>query len=218
MKAFALAAEAGYGMELDVQLSRDGQLVVFHDDTLERVCGVPGRVDAMDWAQLRCLRLCGTEERIPLLAEVLGVVDGRTPLIVELKAGTRNRELCQKTRALLDSYRGDVCVESFHPGIVAWFRFHAPDYLRGQLAMPAGRYVLAGHSRVRSFVLGNTLCNFWGKPEFIAYALGPRPLAVRIAEGMGAMKVGWTARDSAAERGRDAVIFEYYRPAIRYRR
>ncbi len=218
LAAFRAAAAAGYGMELDVQLSRDGRVVVFHDDTLERVCGVEGRVEDQSWDALRRLRLCGTEERIPLFSEVLAAVDGAVPLIVELKSGSRNRELCEKTRAMLDGYRGDACVESFHPGIVAWFRFHAPEYLRGQLAMPAGRYVNAGHSRASAFVLGNTFCNFLAKPEFIAYALGPRPLAVRTAERMGAMRFGWTSHNPAAEKGRDAVIFEYYRPAARYRR
>ena len=62
LAAFALAAEAGYGMELDVQLSRDGQVVVFHDDDLRRVCGRDARVDELDLAELQTLSLCGTED------------------------------------------------------------------------------------------------------------------------------------------------------------
>ena len=140
LAAFRRAVEAGYGMELDVQLSRDGQVVVFHDDDLKRVCGVDAPVDALDYAELQALPLCGTGERMPLFSEVLQLVDGRTPMIVELKNGRRNRELCEKTLALLRAYSGPCCIESFNPMIVSWFRFHAPDLLRGQLAMPPQHY------------------------------------------------------------------------------
>ena len=80
LPAFRAAAEAGYGVELDIQLSRDGQVVVFHDDTLDRVCGVHGRVDEFTFEELRGMRLCGTQETIPLLTEVFEVMGGRTPM------------------------------------------------------------------------------------------------------------------------------------------
>ena len=215
LAAFRAAVEAGYGMELDVQLSRDGQVVVFHDDDLNRVCGRGARVDELDLAELQTLPLCGTEERIPLFSQVLNTVGGRTPLIVELKSGQRNRELCEKTLALLRGYRGAVCVESFDPRIVAWFRRHAPDLLRGQLAQPPELYKEL--PAIPRFILGNTLLNFLSRPQFIAYRIGPRPLPVRLAELMGAMRVGWTSHDPESERGRDAVIFEFYRPGTFYR-
>ena len=214
LAAFGRAAEAGYGMELDVQLSRDGQVVVFHDDDLLRVCGREERVEALTWPELHALSLCGTEERIPLFSQVLDLVDGRTPLIVELKSGKRNRELCRKTLALLRGYSGEACVESFDPRIVAWFRFHAPELLRGQLAQPPELY--KSKAPAARFLLGNTLLNFLSRPQFIAYKIGPRPLAVRLAELLGAMRVGWTSHDPENERGRDAVIFEFYRPETRF--
>ena len=216
LAAFRAAAEAGYGIELDVQLSRDGQVVVFHDADLRRLCGVDQRVDALNWTELRGMRLQGSDAHIPLFSEALQAVDGRVPLIVELKPGSRDRELCEKTRALLDRYNGDVCVESFSPKIVSWFRFHAPELLRGQLSMPRWRFRQEGFSPVQSIVLSGTFLNFLAKPEFIAYSLGPRPLPVRIAQRFGALRFGWTAHSPAAERGHDAVIFEYYRPRTRY--
>ena len=97
LAAFERAASAGYGMELDVQLSRDGEVVVFHDDDLKRVCGVEAKVADLTLEELRKLRLCGTEETIPLFSEVLKCVRGRGALIVELKNGKRNKELCEKT-------------------------------------------------------------------------------------------------------------------------
>ena len=140
IEAFRLAARQGYGIELDVQLTKDGHVVVFHDDTLDRVCGVEGRVDEMTYGELCKLRLCGSEYSVPLLSEVLAVVRGRGPIIVELKPGKRNKELCRRTYEVLSAYRGEVCIESFHPMIVSWFRFHAPEFIRGQLAMPANGY------------------------------------------------------------------------------
>ena len=217
MKAFALAAEAGYGMELDVQLSKDGQVVVFHDDTLDRACGVAARVDELDYAALRTLSLFGTEEHIPLFSEVLALVNGRTPLIVELKNGHSNDELCEKTYAMLRKYPGAYCIESFNPLIVAWFRFHAPAVLRGQLAQLPDEYVRAGRSVTEGVIMGNTLLNVAARPQFIAYRIGPKPLSVRFAERLGAMPVGWTSHSRDSEAGRDAVIFEYYKPDIRYK-
>ena len=216
IEAFRLAARAGYGIELDVQLSRDGQVVVFHDDTLERVCGVEGRVDEHDYASLSRMKLCGQNTGVPLLSEVLAVIRGRGPVIVELKNGRRNRELCEKTYALLENYRGDVCVESFNPFIVMWFRVHARDLLRGQLAMPGGKYPET-MPRMQRFLLSHVLLNCFSRPHFIAYRIGYRPPTVRLAELLGALRFGWTSHEPRNEKGRDGVIFEYYKPSLKYR-
>lgn len=214
LAAFEAAAVRGYGIELDVQLSKDGQVVVFHDDTLNRVCGVDARVDELTYEELQKLRLCETEQTIPLFSEVLACVDGRGPLIVELKHGKRNRELCEKTYALLKDYTGDYCVESFQPGIVAWFRFHAPKVLRGQLAMPAKYY--KGIPKIMGGMMGNCMMDFISRPQFIAYCIGEKDFGVKLAEKMGAMRVAWTSHDRRNEEENDAVIFEFYRPEIRY--
>lgn len=211
LAAFDRAASYGYGIELDVQLSKDGQVVVFHDDTLERVCGVSARVDELSFAELRELRLCGTEEKIPLLSEVLKTVRGRGALIVELKNGNRNKELCQKTYALLRRYTGDYCIESFNPFIVRWFRKNAPEVVRGQLANPPEGYN-GEVNPVTAFLLSNVLLNFLARPQFIAYKIAPKPFPVRLCEALGAMKVCWTSHEWANEKGNDTVIFEFYKP------
>lgn len=215
LEAFRQARDAGYGIELDLQLSRDGEVVVFHDDTLERVCGVEGRVDELDCAQLRELSLCGTEQRIPLFGEVLELVNGSVPLIVELKNGKRNKELCQKAYDLLSGYRGDYCIESFNPLIVAWFRRNAKDVLRGQLAT-----VYADYEDIKkplALVLSRCLLNVLSRPHFIAYRIGRKPLTVRLSEALGAMKLGFTSRAEENEASLDAVIFEHYRPRLKYK-
>lgn len=218
LSAFRRAVEAGYGIELDIQLSRDAEVVVFHDDTLDRVCGVQGRVDAFDLAALRQMRLCGTGEGIPLFSEVLAAVDGRAPLIVELKSGPRNRLLCEKALALLRGYQGDFCIESFDPRIVRWFRKNAPDLLRGQLSGPPHTFDTL--PAVGGFVLGNLLSDLICRPQFVAYDNKPKPFLVRLACRMGAARVVWTAREEADHQRlcgeNDAIIFEFYRPDPRF--
>ena len=216
LPAFRRAAKEGYGIELDVQLSKDGEVVVFHDDTLDRVCGVHARVDELTLSELRDLRLCGTDEEIPLFSDVLASIRGCEALIVELKNGSRNRELCEKTLRCLTDYHGNVCIESFNPLIVAWFRFHAPDLVRGQLATSLKDYRESGITGVRAFVLHNTFLNFLARPQFIASRIGYRPPPVRLCTAMGALNIGWTSHEPRNEKGRDAVIFEFYRPRQRY--
>ena len=223
LPAFAAAAEKGYGMELDIQLSLDGEVVVFHDDTLARMCGIGGRVDAFPLARLREMPLAGTAERMPLLTEVFDTVAGKAPIIIELKTGPRNEELCRKGLALMRAYQkqygGAFCVESFDARIVAWFRKNAPDILRGQLtdsprALGSGRPVL-------DFIAGNLLSNVIARPQFMAHGPGRKTALTRFAEACGAMPVYWTARpgdDAAAlEEYYDAVIFEHYAPKPKYK-
>ncbi len=218
LEAFRLAAEMNYGIELDVQLSKDGQVVVFHDDTLDRVCGVHGRVDEFDYSELKEMKLCGSRWGIPLFSEVLHTVNGRGPIICELKRGRHNRELCRKTYDLISSYRGEICIESFDPTIVAWFRFHARDLVRGQLAMPASEYPDdTPGGKVFSFLASRTLLNFLGRPQFIAYKIGKQPPAVRMAQLLGAMRVAWTSHEPRNEHGKDCVIFEFYKPRLQFK-
>lgn len=221
LPAFAAAVEHGYGMELDVQLSQDGRVMVFHDDTLDRVCGVHGRVDAFSFDALREMRLCGTKETLPLFTEVLDLVDGRTPIIVELKTGPRRVELCEKVLPLLQNYDGPTCIESFDPRIVAWFQKNAPAILRGQLSDSRKSFCAEGHPRLQAFVLGNLFSNVLARPHFIAYGPGKKSAWVKLAEAMGALRVCWTVRDTdeitAKEAENDAVIFEFYTPEPKFR-
>lgn len=214
LAAFAAAMQNGYGVELDVQLTADNEVVVFHDDTLERLCGLEARLSDLSWGELQGLRLAGTEERIPLLSEILELLGSRTPIILELKKGPRSPLLCEKTLAILDRFRPMVCIESFDPRIVRWFRLNAPDLLRGQLSAPAKEL---DTNPLLAFCLSKLLCNFLGRPHFIAYQTGKKPRSLRLCQKLGAMLVLWTAHDWDAEKEADAVIFEYYRPRRKYK-
>ncbi len=174
MKAFRAALEHNYGIELDVHLTKDRYPVVFHDDTLDRMCGHPGTIERMTLSELQSCRLLGTDEPIPLLRDVLSLVDGQVPLLVELKIPTHSLSICRKTYELLKEYHGDYLVQSFHTMGIHWFRLHAPDVLRGQLS--------SGLTKKKSkepwllkFSVEHLLLNLLGRPDFISYKLDDLP-------------------------------------------
>ncbi len=216
LTAFRLAAENGYGAELDVQLTKDGYVVVFHDDTLDRVCKVHGLVSDYTLNELREMRLYGTEEKIPLFTDVLEAFGkGNGPLIVELKTGKRNAELCEKTRVILSKYKGVFCIESFDPTIVLWFKKNAPEIFRGQLATMKEDY--EGQKWPLPTLLSNCCFSFLNQPDFIAYRNCERPKAVLRARKKGVLLVAWTSHEPEVDQVKnDAVIFEYYRPEPRF--
>lgn len=217
LPAFAAAAEAGYGIELDVHLTRDDVLVVFHDDTLERMCGVPDRVEEKTLKELQQLRLSGSGESIPTLDQVLETVAGRVPLIVEIKADKRLTELCRRTRERLRAYGGAYCVESFHPLAVRWFRKNAPEVIRGQLAYGLGMKRAQGkRNGALDLFLASLIGNTLGRPDFVAYDEASAGLPPRLTRLMGAHPVAWTVRDPARMRALrkcyELQIFEGFLP------
>ena len=217
LAAVVNACEHGYGMELDVQLSRDGKVVVFHDDTLDRMCGVNSRVNELTYDELSELSLAGTDQSIPLFAEVLKTVSGKGPLIVELKTCSKRAELCRKTYDLLKEYKGEYCIESFDPFIVRWFKKNAKHIFRGFLSQPPKNYGDSFKDKVTGTLLGRLLFNFLARPEFIAYKIGKKPLPVRLCLSLGAVPVAWTSHDPKSEKDHDVVIFEHYEPKILFK-
>ena len=195
LAAFRRAAERGYGAELDVRLTKDGRLAVIHDATLERMCGVPGRVADWTAAELSALRLGDTEERVPFLEEVLPLFAGRAPLIVELKTDRRNAAaLARKTVECLDRFSIDYCVESFDPRPLLWLRRHRPDILRGQLSQNFWRHG-SGQNLWNRLALTNLFYNVFTRPDFTAYRFRDRErLAVRLCRRWDMRMAYWTLR------------------------
>lgn len=218
--AFQKAVEHGYGIELDIQFTKDEKIVVFHDDTLNRVCGIDNRVDAYTYEELRQFSLCNTNEQIPLFEEVLATVNGKVPLIVELKNGPKNSLLCQKAYEMLKSYSGDFCVESFQPLIVAWFKKNAPEIVRGQLSAGPEEFKKQ-LSKFQAYALSRVLTNAIARPNFIAYHKQKNSWLVKLSEYLGAIPVVWTVRDNDDivfyEKSNTMVIFEFYHPKPRYK-
>ena len=216
LAAFRAAAEWGYGVELDVRITRDGVAVISHDGNLLRMTGADLTVEEADWADIASLRLGGTEEGVPRFSEVMDILcRASVPVIVEVKQPPKGRReaLCREVLSVLDAHDGAFCVESFDPMIVRWFRRHAPDILRGQLT--SQRRDLAA-SPVIGFLASRVMFNFLSRPQFIAHRVGKKAAAVRIAEALGAMRVCWTAHDRREEERNDAVIFEHFHPPVRY--
>ena len=112
MAGFKAAVEAGYGIEFDLQLTKDKKVVVHHDRSLKRVCGADVSIGDLTYKELQQYRLQNTEERVPLFSDVLALVDGRTPLIIELKHYDDADLLCPLVWELLRNYKGPYCVES----------------------------------------------------------------------------------------------------------
>jgi len=169
MSAFRKAVEAGYGIELDVQLTRDKVAVVFHDATLKRVCGAEGKVSDFTYEELLQFSLCGTSEKIPRFEEVLRMTDGRVPMIIEYKAPGVDVEVCPVADALLQKYRGAYCIESFNPMVLVWYRRHRKHVMRGQLSTSYTKDGEKGYPGGVLWLMHHLLFNFLTKPDFIAY-------------------------------------------------
>lgn len=226
MAAFRRAREHGFGVELDVHLTADGELVVIHDSDISRMCGRAGIVERMTLTELSECRLAGTAEAIPTFDEALGVFEcdptGESELppfvIVELKTLDGNfAELAEKAMACLDAHLVRFCVESFDCRAVAWLRENRPDVIRGQLAQNfLGDRELPAYLRVGgTFLAGNAAA----RPDFVAYRFSDRDNpAVRLSCGvLGAHLVAWTIRSEeelrAAEAEGAVAIFEGFLPA-----
>lgn len=169
MVAFELAVKEGYGIELDVQLSRDNIPVVFHDFSLKRMCGLDKEVNELTFAELKNLHLSNSKESIPSLNEVLNLVKGQVPLIIEFKTHNNNTSLCEITTPILDNYNGIYCVESFNPYILIWYKKNRPHIVRGQLSTNFLRNGFKKNNKILNFALQNLLFNFITKPDFIAF-------------------------------------------------
>lgn len=168
LRAFSLAVERGYGIELDVQLTKDNVPVILHDYNLKRACNIDLKVSEHDYRELEQFCLYNSAEKIPTLPEVLDVVGGKVPLIIELKIPWKADRLCGIVSEILKSYHGIYCIESFNPFGLRWYRRHEPKVVRGQLSTDFIKEKTEG-SKLQYFVLKHLLLNFYTKPDFIAY-------------------------------------------------
>lgn len=205
MAAFRAAIAAGAGIECDLRLSCDGFPVVFHDSSLQRLCGIEAETETVKAAALMALALAGTGERIPSIGPLLDLAGRDTPLLLELKvrAGSPPRPvdlLCRAVAQQLAGHRGPVGVMSFDPRVAAWFALHLPQLPRGLVIgdrLPRLR-------RVAALVLA--------RPDFIAVettaALRPWVAAQRIKRPVASWTVRTTTERAALSDRVDALIWE----------
>ena len=220
MAAFKLAIDNNYGIELDIQLTKDNIPVVFHDSTLKRVCGIDKNIKDYNYEDLNHITLYDSEETIPHLNDFLNLVDGKVPLIVELKGESSDASIASIVASYLDKYKGVYCIESFNPFIIIWYKKNRPHVIRGQLTIKFNERGRPFKEKARDFILENLLLNFLTKPDFIAYNhLDPDGLSFRLCKRLyKTFTVAYTIQSNDKLRSNinrfDLFIFDKFIPEI----
>ena len=237
MAAFRKAVDAGFGIECDVQLTKDGIPVIFHDFTLARVAryaegeipsdavvnkdgsyGVAGKVIDYTYEELLRFHILDSEEKIPKFEDFLKLVDGKVPLIVELKIELKDLSVCSKVDSLLKDYKGVYCIESFNPLGVFWYRKNRPQVMRGQLSDEFHKDSPEEFKGILYFILTRLLFNFITKPDFIAFNRKyPDSLSLKLCRKLyGCTCAAWTIKDQSqlveARDKFDIYIFDSFMP------
>jgi glycerophosphoryl diester phosphodiesterase len=221
ISAFAAAIAGRYGIECDLQISGDGEAMVYHDDALGRLTERSGRLDAMTAAELKRVEFKGTADRMITLDELCDFVAGRAALLIELKSPRAgDRRLAARAAEVLSGYRGKAAVMSFEPRLVADLRTIAPRLPRGMAVRSHTwhdvfwRDVFAAPERAMPALAPA----FASRPQFLAYAVRDLPaLLPTVAHNLFAMPLlAWTVRGAderqRAARYADQMIFEGFRP------
>ncbi|TCT12728.1 glycerophosphoryl diester phosphodiesterase [Tepidamorphus gemmatus] len=219
LSAAQAAIAAGYAIEIDLQAAADGTPVVFHDDTLDRLTTATGPVAALGAAELAAIPLKATSDRIPTFRQLLDLVAGQTPLVVEVKSDWSGvPALCERIVADLETYHGPVAIMSFDPKVVDVLRRIAPALPRGIVSESYRDWQEGGTTPWSRFVMRHLLHVWRTKPHFIAYCVDDLPAvsALLLRWLFGLKLLTWTVRTpeqrARAERWADQIIFEGFRP------
>lgn len=165
--AFKKAVEGDYGIELDVQMTTDNKLVVFHDVSLKRMTGIDKKLTDCSYDELLSYNLLDTNEKIPLFTDVIKLLKKETPLVIEIKPEGRAIETVKGVVEVMRSYDGLYNIESFNPKVIYYLRKNEPQIIRGQLAFD---YFREGDLNIiLKFILSFLLANFLTRPDYIAY-------------------------------------------------
>lgn len=220
--AIRAAVAKGYGVEIDIQPSADGEAMVFHDYDLKRLTGADGQISKRTLPELQAMTLTGGSECPPTLAETLSIVDGRTPLLVEIKdqvdtIGVGGVEA--RVAELLATYRGPVAVMSFNPHSMIWFYDHAPAIARGLVACAFDDADSAHLSEDIREALAELKFFDAAHADFVSYDHHAFPnAACQLLRGKGVPILCWTVRseeeEAEARLHADNITFERYRARI----
>lgn len=214
LASFKEAMKFGYGIELDISLSKDLDLMVFHDDDLKRMCHCDLKVTDVDMKTLKSMRLKESNESIPTLFEVLDLVNGSIPIMIELKSTTHRQFIVSKLKDLLSQYKGDLCVVSFDPLILMELKKQMPYVLRGQIVenfMNNKKY-----NQFTRFLLTYSLFNFLTRPDFLSFDYKAINITYRVhklLKGFGAIwAINSLVNEKDFQNDANAIIFEHYHP------
>lgn len=216
LPAIAAAVEAGYPVEIDVQVTADGRALVFHDWNLKRLTGRDARVAQVPDAEVERLRLQGSNEKIPRLEEVLEVVAGREAVLLEIKNRRYPSALEPEVSRIIRRYQGPLAIQSFNPYTLGWFRLRHPEVARGQLSCAFDTDDMAGWKKL---ILQHYGMNWMTAPHFIGHHWVHLPGTIPgLLRRMGCPVLAWTIRspeeETMARRHADNIIFEGFRPSL----
>ena len=190
MKAFQKALEKGLPIELDIHLTGDEELIVFHDDNFKRMTGNNKNVYSTAWNEIKEYTILETNEKVPLFNQVLELIDGKVPLLIETKNFSKPGLLEQKLYETLKVYKGEYALQSFNPFSISWFRHNMPGIRRGQLAGKFKDDEIPFYFRV---ILKNLMLNVKTRPDFINYNIDDLPyLPVQFFHKTGIPLLSWT--------------------------
>ena len=216
LQSFKEAIKNGYAIENDIHILTDNNVVVFHDDTLLRMCGIDKKIEDCTLEDLNNLTLNNTSEKIPTLKECLNLVDGQVPLLIEFKCLDKktNDRLCFYANEVLKEYKGEYAIQSFYPFVLNWYKKNRPDVLRGQLASAFYK------ENISKKLLGAFMFNFIARPQFISYEhCYKNNIFLKICLLLGAYPVAWTyKKQEQIDKTKDTFknfIFEKFIPKIK---
>ena len=189
--AFKRAIRYGYAIELDVHMLKDGKLVVFHDDSLKRVCGVSKLINDCTYDEIKDLKLFNTNCNIPLFSDVLKIVDGKVPILIELKYYPKYGYLERKLLKELDKYCGDYAIESFYPKSIYWLKQNRPDVVRGLLSSD----FKSNGSTLRQIIGKTLIFDIILKVDFISFDIRALPNFFVDKKKRKKTVLGWTVRN-----------------------
>lgn len=191
--AFKRAIRYNYIIELDVHLTKDNKIVVFHDSNLKRMCKKDKIIEDCTYDELLKYNLLDTKYKIPLFDEVLKLVDGKVGLLIETKNSSNNTKLEQLLSEKLDNYKGDFAIQSFYPSSILWFKKNKKDYIRGILSSDFKNH--KNMSNLRKNILKCLIFDIFLKSDFISYDIKALPNSYVESKRKNKIILGWTIRN-----------------------
>lgn len=192
ISAFKKSIRYGYSIELDVHLTKDEKIVVFHDFNLKRMCNVNKKIEDCTYEELLKYNLLDTNYKIPLLSEVLELIDGKVALLIEIKEEKR-RNLDLLLSNMLDNYNGKFAVQSFNPFSIYWFKKHRKNYIRGILSGNFKRNKKMNN--FKKILLRNLVLDAMLKVDFISYDIRALPNKKIEKKRKNKTIIGWTVNN-----------------------
>lgn len=186
LEAFSLAIKKKYTIELDIRLTKDKQIIVFHDSNTKRITNQNKIVEESTYQELNNQKIL----HIPLLSEVLALVNGKVPLLIEIKQTNKLKDLEVILMKQLKKYKGKYAIQSFNPMVLYWLKRNYPKVLRGQLSY---QYKNQKISSYKKYILSKMMFNFITKPNFISYKYNElSPAKIKKYKNKNIHIIGWT--------------------------